>query len=120
MQSKQGKSEDESGRSFRAGNVLIYDARSLMPFSKDLGAAYVWVHGRPKTHSRDTFSSLLIITVPETSRLRIAQLHPIIYKVMIFQGRDWGTDFVKACEGSMIVLWGWRVLLDEADENKLW
>lgn len=48
VQSKQGKSEDEGGRSFRAGNVLIYDVNSLMPFSKDLGATYVWVMGRPE------------------------------------------------------------------------
>ena len=43
VQCKRGKSEDENVRSFKAGNVLIYDVESLMPFSKDLGASYVWV-----------------------------------------------------------------------------
>ncbi|XP_042204351.1 GATOR complex protein WDR59-like isoform X3 [Homarus americanus] len=41
VKSKRGKSEDEAGRSFKAGVVLIYDIKSLMPFSKDLGSSYV-------------------------------------------------------------------------------
>ncbi|XP_071547445.1 GATOR2 complex protein WDR59 isoform X3 [Panulirus ornatus] len=41
VKSKRGKSEDEAGRSFRAGNVLVYDVKSLMPLSKDLGASYM-------------------------------------------------------------------------------
>ncbi|XP_063862216.1 GATOR2 complex protein WDR59-like isoform X2 [Scylla paramamosain] len=45
VQSKRGKSEDENGRSFKAGNVLIYDVKCLMPFSKDLGATYVLDEG---------------------------------------------------------------------------
>ncbi|XP_069174036.1 GATOR2 complex protein WDR59 isoform X5 [Procambarus clarkii] len=41
VKSKRGKNEEEAGRSFKAGSVLIYDVKSLMPFSKDLGASYV-------------------------------------------------------------------------------
>ncbi|XP_050688408.1 GATOR complex protein WDR59-like isoform X5 [Eriocheir sinensis] len=61
VQSKQGKSEDESGRSFRAGNVLIYDVNSLMPFSKDLGATYVLDEGNVVstcTHNRDAAAAV--------------------------------------------------------------
>nr|XP_053640529.1 GATOR complex protein WDR59-like isoform X4 [Cherax quadricarinatus] len=41
FKSKRGKNEDEVGRSFNVGSVLIYDVKSLMPLSRDLGASYV-------------------------------------------------------------------------------
>ncbi|XP_066955157.1 GATOR2 complex protein WDR59 isoform X4 [Macrobrachium rosenbergii] len=41
MKSRRSKNEDENSRSFKAGSVMIYDVKSLMPFSRELGAAYV-------------------------------------------------------------------------------
>ncbi|XP_064109399.1 GATOR2 complex protein WDR59-like isoform X3 [Macrobrachium nipponense] len=41
MKSRRSKNEDENSRSFKAGSVMIYDVKSLMPFSRELGAAHV-------------------------------------------------------------------------------
>nr|XP_027223649.1 GATOR complex protein WDR59-like isoform X3 [Penaeus vannamei] len=61
VKSKRGKSEDEGGRSFKAGNVLLYDIKCLMPFSKELGMTYILDENDlvgTCTHNRDAAAAV--------------------------------------------------------------